>query len=41
MLAHVFKLRPDLSLTIEVPQSLTRAEAARLATFVTSLPFGD
>jgi hypothetical protein len=37
--SHVFQLRADLRVKIELPQDLTPAEAERLATFVKSLPF--
>lgn len=39
MVEHLFRLRPDLQVLLELPENLTRNEAARLAEFVKSLPF--
>jgi hypothetical protein len=36
---HSFQLRPDLSVSLELPADLTASEAARLAEFVKTLPF--
>jgi hypothetical protein len=36
---HIFRLRNYLSVTLQLPADLTKSEAARLARFVTSLPF--
>jgi len=42
MLEHTFLLRSELPpLVIRLPVSFTRAEATRVATFITSLPFGE
>jgi hypothetical protein len=36
---HSFVLRPDLTISVELPTDLTETEAARLAAFIQSLPF--
>ena len=39
---HTFRLRPDQSVTVELPADLTSQEAARMARFIETLPFqGD
>jgi hypothetical protein len=40
-LRHSFLLRPDLTITFDLPNDFTIREATRLARFVESLPFGD
>lgn len=40
LIEHSFALRPDLTISLELPTDLSRTEAARLAAFVQSLPFG-
>ena len=35
---HKFHLRPDLSVTIELPTDLTPQEAARMSRFIETLP---
>jgi hypothetical protein len=39
ILGHTFRLRPDVSVTLELPADLSQAEASRLAEFVKTLPF--
>jgi hypothetical protein len=39
MIEHTFALRPDLTVSFELPDDLTKAEAARLAAFLGALPF--
>jgi len=39
LLTHIYNLRPGLVVRFELPSSLTRSEADRLAKFVLSLPF--
>jgi hypothetical protein len=41
LIEHVFVLRPDLPVTLDLPEDLTAAEAERLAAFVKALPFGS
>lgn len=41
MIEHSFVLRPDLSISIELPDDLTRHESARLAAFLQALPFAE
>jgi hypothetical protein len=42
MIEHSFVLRPDLTISLELPDDLTETEASRLATFMAALPFkGD
>jgi transcriptional regulator with XRE-family HTH domain len=36
---HTFHLRPDVSVSFDLPEDLTSAEADRLAGFIKSLPF--
>jgi hypothetical protein len=36
---HTFQLRPDNTVTIDLPSDLSKKEAERLATFIQSLPF--
>jgi len=38
-ISHRFQLRPDLSITLQLPSDLTPAEAQRLSTFVSALSF--
>jgi hypothetical protein len=38
-LTHIYNLRPGLTVSFELPGSLTRSEADRLAKFILSLPF--
>ena len=38
-IAHTFKLRTDFEVLFKLPTNFTKVEAARLARFVTSLPF--
>ncbi len=38
-LTHTFRLRPDYEVSLHLPADLTVKEAARLAEFVTALPF--
>lgn len=38
---HTFVLRPDLSISLELPADLTKAEAQRLAQFVSALSFDE
>lgn len=39
MVEHLYQLRPDLRIGVELPADLTAAEAGRLADFVKTLPF--
>ena len=39
MIEHSFVLRPDLTVAFELPDDLTKPEAARLAGFLQTLPF--
>ena len=39
LLRHPFRLRPELTLNLELPDNLTTKEAMRLADFVKTLPF--
>ncbi len=41
MLEHVYLLRPDLVITIELPADLSRNEAQRLSQFIDSLSFEE
>lgn len=41
LIEHSFALRPDLSVSIELPADLTKNEASRLAAFLQALPFED
>ena len=38
---HLYNLRPDLELTIDLPVDLTEKEAVRLARFIKSLPMEE
>ncbi|UQY32644.1 hypothetical protein K8U54_12910 [Pseudomonas fulva] len=38
---HTYVLRPDLTISVELPADLTRSEAQRLAQFVGSLSFDE
>ena len=38
---HSFMLRRDVKLVLSLPTDMTQAEARRLSTFITSLPFGE
>jgi len=40
-LRHSYRLRPDISVTLELPRNLTTVEAERLAQFIRSLPFSQ
>ena len=40
-ICHSFMLRRDVRVDVELPADMTLSEAKRLATFITSLPFGD
>ena len=37
---HVFQLRPEAAISLDLPADLTEKEAQRLAEFVKTLPFG-
>jgi hypothetical protein len=39
LLEHPYRLRKNLDLRLRLPSDLTKAEAARLAAFVQTLPF--
>ncbi|WP_164006837.1 hypothetical protein [Pyxidicoccus trucidator] len=39
LLSHHFRLRPDLTVELQLPVDLSSTEAARLADFVRTLPF--
>jgi len=39
MVRHSYKLRPDFSLELDLPEDLSAREAARLAEFIKTLPF--
>lgn len=39
LIDHVFRLRPDQSVTLKLPEDLTATEAERLAKFILTLPF--
>jgi hypothetical protein len=39
LLRHPFRLRPELTLSLDLPENLTAKEAMRLADFVKTLPF--
>jgi hypothetical protein len=41
MIEHSFRLRPDLLVCCSLPANITRNEAARFASFVQSIPFGE
>lgn len=41
MIEHVYVLRPDLTVTIELPADLTRQESRRVSQFVDSLSFEE
>lgn len=41
MAEHSFVLRPDLTVSFDLPEDLTKGEAARLAAFLQTLPFDD
>lgn len=41
VLEHVFVLRPEMSISIELPSNLTASEANRLSQFVACLSFED
>jgi hypothetical protein len=41
LIEHTFVLRPDLSVTFELPSNLSAQEADRLSAFLQSLPFGE
>lgn len=41
MIEHTYVLRPDLTITLELPENLTCSEANRLSSFVGSLSFDD
>jgi hypothetical protein len=39
LITHTFRLRPNLELKLSLPINISKAEATRVSTFVTSLPF--
>lgn len=39
LIEHTFRLRPDLSVRLSLPQDLDSVESQRLAVFIRSLPF--
>ncbi len=41
VLSHVFNLRPDMKVTIDLPSDLSHGEAERLAAFMKTLPMED
>ena len=41
LIEHSFVLRPDLTVSVELPADLTKSEASRLAAFLQALPFED
>lgn len=41
LIEHSFALRPELTISIELPADFSKTEAGRLAAFVQSLPFGE
>lgn len=41
LIEHSFALRPDLTVSVELPVDLTKSEASRLAAFLQALPFED
>ncbi len=41
MIEHTFVLRPDLVISVDLPDDLTNSEAARLAAFVGALSFDE
>jgi len=41
MIPHVYQLRQDLKVTLELPADMTQREAIRLSEFVRSLPFKE
>jgi hypothetical protein len=41
IIEHGFRLRPDVNVTIGLPADFSAGEAARLADFVKTLPFGN
>ena len=40
LLSHTFRLRPNMTITFEIPENLDKGEADRLAAFIQTLPFG-
>lgn len=40
-LKHTFRLRPEVTVTLDLPKNLTSAEADRLAQYIRTLPFGQ
>lgn len=41
MLEHSFNLRPELTVTLRLPENFTAREAERLSRWITSLPFEE
>jgi hypothetical protein len=41
MLRHPYRLRPDMTVTLDLPDNLTAKEALRLAEFIKTLPFEE
>ncbi|MCI5047916.1 MAG: hypothetical protein MRY59_10465 [Aquisalinus sp.] len=41
MLKHAFNLRPNMTVTLKLPENFTQHEAERLAAWIKSLPFTD
>lgn len=41
LIEHSFVLRPELTISVELPADLTKSEASRLAAFLQALPFED
>jgi hypothetical protein len=39
MITHQFKLRPEMTVTVQLPGDLTEKEAERFSQFLRSLPF--
>ncbi len=40
LVEHRYRLRPDLELRLDLPTSLSAAEASRISDFIKTLPFG-
>jgi hypothetical protein len=40
-LKHVMNLRPDYTVTLELPQNITHVELSRLVQFMRSIPFEE
>jgi hypothetical protein len=39
LIKHTYRLRPDVTIAVELPTDLTRQEATRVARFIETLPF--